>query len=151
MAADGVPPEIEEELETVRAIYGEEAVRVLDAPPLASATGDLLHFQVDLQPRVAQGTALVSLCLQVALPAGYPAAAAPRFTVERSRGIADAGVRAVLDAAGKAAEEYGLQEDGCISLILAEVSDALDTANDASECSICLAPCGSSESVHTAC
>ncbi|CAK0877202.1 unnamed protein product, partial [Prorocentrum cordatum] len=122
-----VPPELEEEAEVVRAIYGEDAVR-------ASAGGaGLLSLEVDLQPRVEQGAALVSVCLRVDLPEGYPSAARPRVALERSRGLSDAGAASLLRAAERAAEEHGCQEFGCVSQLLAEVSEALDLANDACE------------------
>lgn len=134
-------------MEVLRAIYGEEAVGTTTGPE-----GITLRLLVDLRPRVEQGAALVSVCFAVDLPAGYPAAAAPRVSVERSRGLGDAGIRALLAAAERAADAHGCQDFGCVSQVLAEVSEALDETNDACECNICLASCGKDEpAVHTLC
>lgn len=140
--------ELTEEIEVVQAIYGDDAVRVLDA----SVPAGEVHLEVDLQPRVEQGAALVSVVLLVRLPVGYPASAIPQVSIERSRGLGDASVGTLLAAACRATDEHGLQEVGCVSQILAEVSEALDVANDTTECNICLGPCGPGESVvHTPC
>ena len=142
------PPEVEEELEVTHAIYGEVSAQFRSP----SCAKDSLEFQVDLQPRVEHGAVLVVLSQLVRLPVGYPAAAAPRFAAERSRGLADAGVSSVLTAWAAATEEHGLQDFGCISPFLVEVSEALDITRGANERNNCLAPCGSSEpAVHTAC
>mmetsp|Transcript_537 Transcript_537/g.1651 ORF Transcript_537/g.1651 Transcript_537/m.1651 type:complete len:572 (+) Transcript_537:94-1809(+) len=147
MVASLVPPEFEEELEVLQAIYGEEAVRAAGGPQ-----GTALRLLVDLRPRVEQGAALVSVCVAVDLPVGYPAAAVPRVSVERSRGLSDAGIKVLLTAAERAAGEHGCQDFGCISHVLADVCEALDETNDACECNICLALCGKDEAaVHTSC
>lgn len=128
--------ELEEEVGVLQAIYGDECVRVEGAVPPGVA-----RLYVDLQPRVEQGTALVSVTLRVDLPAGYPIDATPQTSVERSRGLGDAASAALLAAAARAVEENGLQEDGCVSQLLDEVSEALDNANEETECVICLMPC----------
>mmetsp|Transcript_12156 Transcript_12156/g.28361 ORF Transcript_12156/g.28361 Transcript_12156/m.28361 type:complete len:524 (+) Transcript_12156:75-1646(+) len=129
---------IEEEVQVLQAIYGDEAVRLVAAPPSIDAVA---RVEVDLQPRVEQGAVLVSVTLAVDLPTGYPKEALPRVTVERSRGLLDGALAKLAGAGEQAASEYGLQEDGCISQIMAEISEALDAANEASECCICLQEC----------
>lgn len=147
MGPEGVPPELEEEVEVVQAIYGDDAVRTADGTGV-----HVLRVLVDLQPRVEQGSALVSATVSVSLPAGYPATELPQFAIERSRGLSDGALATLVQAADRAIQEHGLQEIGCISQVLAEVSDALDVANDTSECSICLSICGIDEqAVRAAC
>lgn len=127
----------------VRAIYGEDAVQATEAP----AEGVALRLCVDLQPRVEQGAALVSVSLAIDLPVEYPAAADPRVNVERSRGLGDAKLRTLTLAAESAIKEHGGQDMCCVSQLLADVSDALDAANDTSECNICLLECGPGQEV----
>merc|ERR1719313_1270292 len=105
------------------------------------------RLQVDLQPRVEHGAALVSVTLGLLLPGGYPTADIPQVTVERSRGLGDAAIGSLLSAAKRACEEHGQQEVGCMSQLLDEVSEALDVANDTSECNICLLPCNPGDKV----
>lgn len=126
-----------EEAEVVRAIYGEDAVRICADSETAAA-----RVEVDLHPRVEEGAALVWATLALRLPPGYPGSAAPQASVERSRGLGDSAVSSLLAAARAAIAVHGLAEDGCVCQILAEVSEALDAANDESECNICLFPCG---------
>eukprot|EP00929_Paragymnodinium_shiwhaense_P090483 TRINITY_DN50677_c1_g2_i1.p1 TRINITY_DN50677_c1_g2~~TRINITY_DN50677_c1_g2_i1.p1 ORF type:complete len:533 (+),score=131.97 TRINITY_DN50677_c1_g2_i1:89-1687(+) len=144
----GIPAEIEEEIDVLRAIYGDDAVITDEAS--GGKTADLVaSFLVRLTPRVEQGGARSSVEFSVKLPVGYPSSAAPLIGVERSRGLSDAAIGSILAAVRKAIEEFGLQDIGCISEVLSEASDALDAANDESECNICLAPCGSDQSVTT--
>lgn len=124
-------PEADEEIELLKAIYGDEAVELRDQRVLVS-----------LQPRVGQGTALVSATVALCLPDGYPAVA-PEVMIEKSRGLMDSGVSALTAAAKAAVEQYGAGEDGCLCQVMAEVNEALDLANDESECLICLQACGS--------
>ncbi|CAE7179345.1 Rnf25, partial [Symbiodinium pilosum] len=98
---------------------------------------------VDLQPRVGQGTALVSATIALSLPSGYPGEAEPQVSVERSRGLSDSGVAALISAARSSLQSHGLDEEGCLCQLLEDVSAALDQANDESECLICLQACGS--------
>lgn len=135
--------DLEEELEVVRAIYGEDAVQATESP----IGGVALRLCVDLQPRVEQGAALVSVSLAIDLPEDYPAAARPRVSVERSRGLGDAKLRTLMLAAESAITEHGGQDMCCVSQLLADVSDALDAANDTSECNICLLECGPGQEV----
>jgi len=125
---------VEEEVQVLRAIYGDDAVTVLSQE-------EETRLEVDLRPRVEQGAALVSVTLAVRLPPGYPLDKEPQVQVERSRGLGDAALGTILETARRACAEHGLQEVGCVSQILDEVSEALDVANDTSECNICLAPC----------
>lgn len=139
--------ELEEELDVIRAIYGDDAVSTAPVPE-----GILLRVLVDLRPRVEQGADLVSVCFVLDLPVGYPANAVPCVSVDRSRGLSDAGVKSLLQAAERASQEHGLQEVGCTSQLLAEVSEALDAMNDECECSICLGVCRQEEMpIHTSC
>mmetsp|Transcript_11887 Transcript_11887/g.26487 ORF Transcript_11887/g.26487 Transcript_11887/m.26487 type:complete len:517 (+) Transcript_11887:71-1621(+) len=129
---------VEDEVVVLQAIYGDEAVR--GSQPLAGVAAEY-RIEVDLQPRVEQGAALVSLTLLVDLPAGYPHEAAPIVTIDRSRGLLDAALARLAGVAQQAVRRYSLQEDGCISQVMADISDALDAANEASECCICLLEC----------
>eukprot|EP00927_Polykrikos_kofoidii_P003655 TRINITY_DN11474_c0_g3_i1.p1 TRINITY_DN11474_c0_g3~~TRINITY_DN11474_c0_g3_i1.p1 ORF type:complete len:510 (-),score=100.81 TRINITY_DN11474_c0_g3_i1:129-1658(-) len=139
--AASMSPELAEEIEVVRAIYGDEDVTVEERPASAAS---LLPFRlaVDLRPRVEQAAALVSLTLVFQFPVGYPGVGLPTVAVERSRGLGDAALARVLAAAATSLKVHGGDEGGCISVVLAEVSESLDLANDESECSICLAACG---------
>lgn len=130
-----LPEAVESEVELVKAIYGDEAVDVnLDREAVVL---------VDLQPRVGQGTALVSATVALRLPDGYPGQAMPEVCVERSRGLTDSGLASLLSAAKAFLQSNGLAEEGCLCPLLEEVSEALDQANDESECLICLQVCGS--------
>jgi len=141
--------ELEEEIEVLRAIYGDDAVLVVTGEAVVEGE---VRLEVDLQPRVEQGAALVSVTVTVLLPLGYPVEAVPKVHIERSRGLGDAALGSLLAAARRACEEHGLQEVGCVSQLLMDVSEALDVANDTSECNICLLPCCPGEStVHTSC
>lgn len=141
-----LPPLLEEEVEVVRAIYGEECVRV-GQPGAAADT--ILALQVDLRPRVESGADHASLTLVVELPDGYrsPESKPPRAIVERSRGLGDAALRGLLSVAAQSAEEHCHEEMGCVCQILADVSDALDAANDSSECNICMDACAPGQAV----
>lgn len=130
--------DFEEELEVVQAIYGDDNVRVL---PALAGEDFAKRVEVDLQPRVEQGAALVSVTIQMDLPRGYPDTALPRVRVERSRGLGDAALGKLMLRASQAVEEYGGKGVGCVSQLLADVSDVLDVANESSECNICLGAC----------
>ncbi|CAK9115333.1 unnamed protein product [Durusdinium trenchii] len=123
-------PEASEEVELLKAIYGDEAVELRN---------DLVL--VSLQPRVGQGTALVSATFALHLPDNYPTMK-PGVTIEKSRGLTDAGLSALNSAAKSALETYGSSEEGCLCQVMAELNEALDLANDESECLICLQACG---------
>ncbi|CAE7551290.1 Rnf25 [Symbiodinium natans] len=127
-----LPEAAAEEVELVKAIYGDEAVEVRENVIL-----------VDLQPRVGQGTALVSATMALRIPDGYPGQAVPEVSVWRSRGLSDSGLGSLLSAAKASLESNGLAEEGCLCPLLEDVSEALDSANDDSECLICLQVCGS--------
>mmetsp|Transcript_120310 Transcript_120310/g.190596 ORF Transcript_120310/g.190596 Transcript_120310/m.190596 type:complete len:476 (+) Transcript_120310:62-1489(+) len=138
-----MPENVEEELEVVRAIYGDEEVQLL-----TDTSADEVRIEVDLRPRVEQGAALVSVTIAVVLPDGYPASALPKVHVERSRGLGDSALGTLMSAAQRACDEHGLQEDGCICQVLDAVSEALDEANDSQvECSICKESCSPGENV----
>lgn len=133
--------ELEEEVEVLRAIYGDESVLVEEPGP----DGAIARLFIDLQPRVEQGAALVSVTLRIDLPLGYPTDATPQTSVERSRGLGDTASAALLAAASRAVAEHGSQEVGCVSQLLDEVSESLDSANQETECNICLMACGPGE------
>lgn len=144
-----VLPEIEDEVDVVKAIYGEDAVRLL-----RGRDPNTVALEVSLHPRVEQGAALVSATVSLSLPAGYPCTAEPQVSVERSRGLSDSSLAKLLQAAKVAVASHGLAEDGCVCQLLAEMSEALDAANDESECNICLSPCGGASDgsvVHAPC
>lgn len=129
--------DLEEEVVVLQSMYGDEFVRVESPGPC----GTIARLFVDIQPRVVQGAALVSVTLRIDLPVGYPTDATPQTSIERSRGLGDAASAALLAAASRAVEESGLQEVGCVSLLLDEASEALDNANEETECVICLVAC----------
>lgn len=137
---------IGEEVEVLRAIYGEDAVRI----SAKQSASDGICIEVDLQPLVEDGNALlVWVSLAVHLPDGYPSKAVPKLEVDRSRGVGDVAIDAMKDAATHAIEAYGLQEGGCLAPILSEVSDAL--GKSVSECSICMMDCDPGDAVFVAC
>eukprot|EP00401_Gymnodinium_catenatum_P005969 CAMPEP_0117552792 /NCGR_PEP_ID=MMETSP0784-20121206/49890_1 /TAXON_ID=39447 /ORGANISM="" /LENGTH=518 /DNA_ID=CAMNT_0005349875 /DNA_START=47 /DNA_END=1600 /DNA_ORIENTATION=+ len=147
MSLEHLPPHITDEIEVVRAVFGEDAVRICDG----GAASSTLKVEVDLRPRVEAGTALVSVTLALVLPPGYPNAAAPQTSIERSRGLGDGAISKLLIAARSSSEAHGLAEDGCLCQLLTDLSEVLDVANDESECNICLAPCEGGAALHAPC
>eukprot|EP00913_Durusdinium_trenchii_P017325 g16293.t1 len=99
------------EVELLKAIYGDEAVELRN---------DLVL--VSLQPRVGQGTALVSATFALHLPDNYPTMK-PGVTIEKSRGLTDAGLSALNSAAKSALETYGSSEEGCLCQACGNVTD----------------------------
>eukprot|EP00434_Breviolum_minutum_P016741 symbB.v1.2.014764.t1/scaffold1084.1/size139254/3 len=95
---------------------------------------------LSLQPRVGQGTALVFATIGLRILDGYPAVA-PVITIEKSRGLSDGGVAALKAKAMTALETY--EGEACLCQVIEEINEALDLANDESECLICLQACGS--------
>ncbi|CAL1159083.1 unnamed protein product [Cladocopium goreaui] len=106
-------------------------------------------LEVDLEPMTEEGIQLVCATLQVRIPAGYPTSATPKVFVERSRGIGDVATEAMMEAAEKAVQHHGLQEEGCLAPLLSEVKDALGKA--VSECYICMMDCDPSSAIFVAC
>lgn len=140
--------DLSEEVEVLRAIYGDEAVRVVD-PPIGHQPGTY-SLEVDLQPLVEEGSAaLVWVMLTIQVPPGYPLEAVPKVEVEKSRGIGDVAIEAMMDAAKTGIKSHGLQEGGCLAPLLGEINDALGKV--VSECSICMMECEPSDATFVAC
>ncbi|CAE8642812.1 unnamed protein product [Polarella glacialis] len=145
-------PDIAEEVEVLRAIYGDEAIRIIEPRPKKDdeeGGEELLSLEVDLQPMAEDGTQLVWVTLFIQVPAGYPSQAVPQVEVKKSRGIGDVAIEAMMEAAKHSATAHGLQEIGCLAPVLSEIKDALGKA--VSECSICMMDCDAGESVFVAC
>ena len=53
----------------------------------------------------------------------------------RSRGLLDSGVSRLAAAARAAVAQFGAVE-GCLCQVMAEINEALDLANDESECAL---------------
>eukprot|EP00930_Biecheleria_cincta_P096531 TRINITY_DN88360_c0_g1_i1.p1 TRINITY_DN88360_c0_g1~~TRINITY_DN88360_c0_g1_i1.p1 ORF type:complete len:656 (-),score=219.07 TRINITY_DN88360_c0_g1_i1:37-1959(-) len=149
--APAIPPDIEEEVEILRAIYGDEPVRIVEKHKSSedSDSKAVCWLEVDLSPVSEDGVSLVFVTISVMIPEGYPAKASPKIEVEKSRGIGDVASEAMMDAAKSAVEAHGLQDIGCLSPLIAEVKDALGKA--VSECSICMMDCDPSDAIFVAC
>eukprot|EP00435_Cladocopium_sp_Y103_P045228 s128_g12.t3 len=134
-----------------QAIYGEEPVRLIQQKKIGDdeESPAICCLEVDLEPMTEEGIQLVCATLQVRIPAGYPTSATPKVFVERSRGIGDVATEAMMEAAEKAVQHHGLQEEGCLAPLLSEVKDALGKA--VSECYICMMDCDPSSAIFVAC
>ncbi|CAE7760359.1 unnamed protein product [Symbiodinium sp. CCMP2456] len=145
-----LPEALQEELEILRAIYGDETVRLLkDKRIQDDGEEPICCLEVDLEPMSEEGFQLVWVTLLVTVPKGYPLSATPKIEVDKSRGIGDAATGAMMDAAKKGIEHHGLQEQGCLGPILSEVKDAL--GKTVSECSICMDECDPGSAIFVAC
>jgi len=148
--AGELPEFVAQEIEILRAIYGEEPVRLIQHKKTDDEeTPTICCLEVDLEPMTEEGVQLVCATLQLRIPEGYPTSATPKVFVERSRGIGDVATEAMMDAAEKAVQHYGLQEEGCLAPLLSEVKDALGKA--VSECYICMMDCDPSSAIFVAC
>eukprot|EP00434_Breviolum_minutum_P024666 symbB.v1.2.021783.t2/scaffold1902.1/size96554/5 len=145
-----LPEFVAQEIEILRAIYGEEPVRLIQHKKTDDEeTPTICCLEVDLEPMTEEGVQLVCATLQLRIPEGYPTSSTPKVFVERSRGIGDVATEAMMDAAEKAVQHYGLQEEGCLAPLLSEVKDALGKA--VSECYICMMDCDPSSAIFVAC
>ncbi|CAK9080213.1 unnamed protein product [Durusdinium trenchii] len=145
-----LPEILVQEIEILRAIYGEEPVRLVQRKKAEDEeTPPICCLEVDLEPMSEEGIQLVWVTLQLIVPAGYPSNATPTILVEKSRGIGDVATEAMMDAAEKARQQYGLQEEGCLAPLLSEVKDALGKA--VSECYICMMDCDPGSAIFVAC
>eukprot|EP00439_Symbiodinium_sp_Y106_P075311 s658_g14.t2 len=145
-----LPEALQEELEILRAIYGDETVRLLKEKRIQDDGEEpICCLEVVLEPMSEEGFQLVWVTLLVTVPKGYPLTATPKIEVDKSRGIGDAATGAMMDAAKKGIEHHGLQEQGCLGPILSEVKDAL--GKTVSECSICMDECDPGSAIFVAC
>eukprot|EP00913_Durusdinium_trenchii_P028640 g26860.t1 len=189
-----LPEILVQEIEILRAIYGEEPVRLVQRkkaedeesgrtplyqrigvatieatrgntsylnalvlrPEDASELMQALNLPFDWSSLLDESTKPSSqqmvevwVTLQLIVPAGYPSNATPTILVEKSRGIGDVATEAMMDAAEKARQQYGLQEEGCLAPLLSEVKDALGKA--VSECYICMMDCDPGSAIFVAC
>ncbi|CAE7664636.1 unnamed protein product, partial [Symbiodinium microadriaticum] len=160
-----LPEALQEELEILRAIYGDETVRLLTekriqddgeehwqsgqrhlvpngAPLECTFKEPICCLEVDLEPMSEEGFQLVWVTLLVTVPKGYPLSATPKIEVDKSRGIGDAATGAMMDAARRRAKK-GIDHHGL------QVKDAL--GKTVSECSICMDECDPGSAIFVAC
>ncbi|CAE6962936.1 unnamed protein product [Symbiodinium natans] len=79
-----LPESLQEELEILRAIYGEETVRLLkDRRIQEDGEEPVCCLEVDLEPMSEEGFQLVWVTLLVTVPKGYPLTATPKIEVGR--------------------------------------------------------------------